>query len=56
MTVVLGSSDVHDIRATAHRIVVMSRGSIAGVFLPHEATDDALAHAAGSRWRQEAAS
>jgi erythritol transport system ATP-binding protein len=56
MAVVLGSSDVHDIRATADRIVVLSRGSIAAVFLPHEATDDVLARAAGSRWAQEMAS
>jgi erythritol transport system ATP-binding protein len=56
MAVVLGSSDVHDIRATADRIVVLSRGSIAGVFLPNEATDDALARAAGSRWQQDLAS
>ena len=56
MAVVLGSSDVHDIRATADRIVVLSRGSIAGIFLPNEATDDVLARAAGSRWQQEMAS
>jgi erythritol transport system ATP-binding protein len=56
MAVMLGSSDVHDIRATADRIVVLSRGSIAGVFLRNEATDDVLARAAGSRWRQELAS
>jgi erythritol transport system ATP-binding protein len=46
MAIILASSELEEVRATAHRIVVMSRGSITAEFDAAKATDDALARAA----------
>jgi ABC-type sugar transport system ATPase subunit len=56
MAVVLGSSDLHDIRTTADRVLVLSRGLVTAEFSREKATDEALALAAGAAWAQEHAS
>jgi erythritol transport system ATP-binding protein len=48
MGVVLVSSELEEVRAAAHRIVVLSRGAITAQFDAAEATDDALASAASA--------
>ena len=48
MGIMLVSSELAEIRATASRIVVMSRGAIAAEFHAADATDDALALAASA--------
>jgi ABC-type sugar transport system ATPase subunit len=46
MGVLLVSSELEEVRATATRIVVMSRGAVTAEFDPDGASDDALASAA----------
>ena len=46
MGIVLVSSELEEVRATADRIIVMSRGAMTAEFAAAEATDDALAAAA----------
>jgi erythritol transport system ATP-binding protein len=46
MGIVLVSSELEEVRATANRIVVMSRGAVTAEFKAGAATDDALAVAA----------
>jgi len=46
MGVILVSSELEEVRATAHRIVVMSRGAVTAEFDASQATDNALAEAA----------
>jgi ABC-type sugar transport system ATPase subunit len=48
MAIVLVSSELEEIRAVAHRIVVMSRGFVSAKFITGEATEDALARAAST--------
>jgi erythritol transport system ATP-binding protein len=48
MGVILVSSELEEVRALAHRIVVMSRGTITAEFDAAEATDDALTRAAAA--------
>jgi ABC-type sugar transport system ATPase subunit len=48
MAIVLASSELEEVRATADRIIVMSRGSISGEFPAAQASDDTLAVAASS--------
>ncbi len=48
MGVILVSSELEEVRAVAHRIVVLSRGAITAEFDAAEATDDALARAASA--------
>ena len=48
MGIVLVSSELEEVRATADRIVVMSRGAVSGEFPAAGATDDALASAASA--------
>ncbi|HUB32986.1 MAG TPA: sugar ABC transporter ATP-binding protein [Bryobacteraceae bacterium] len=55
MAVVLASSELEEVRATADRIIVMSRGSVSGEFLAAEASDDSLAIAASSEIPQKGA-
>ena len=47
MGIVLVSSELEEVRVVATRIVVMSRGAITAAFDAAEATDEALASAAG---------
>ena len=46
LAIVLVSSELEEIRAAAHRILVMSRGAVTAEFMAGEATGDALAAAA----------
>ncbi len=46
MSIVLASSELEEVRATADRIVVMSRGAVTAEFDGAQATDDSLATAA----------
>jgi len=46
MGVILVSSELEEVRAAAHRIVVMSRGRVTAEFAASQATDSALAEAA----------
>jgi erythritol transport system ATP-binding protein len=48
MGILLVSSELEEVRATADRIVVMSRGAVTAEFQAGEATDDALAVAASA--------
>jgi erythritol transport system ATP-binding protein len=48
MAIVLVSSELEEVRITADRILVMSRGSVTGEFTAANATDDALAAAASA--------
>jgi erythritol transport system ATP-binding protein len=48
MGIVLASSELEEVRATANRIVVMSRGAVTAEFAAADATDDALALAAST--------
>jgi len=48
------SSELEEVREVADRIIVMSRGAIAAEFAAGEATDAALASAAGAQPREEA--
>jgi len=48
MGIIVVSSELDEVRAVAHRIVVMSRGAITGEFAGPETTDEALAFAASS--------
>jgi ABC-type sugar transport system ATPase subunit len=56
MGVLLVSSELEEVRATADRIVVMSRGAVTAQFEARDATDDALALAASSAESQRRAS
>ncbi|SPE38611.1 hypothetical protein SBA3_2910034 [Candidatus Sulfopaludibacter sp. SbA3] len=49
MGVVLVSSELEEVRATAHRVLVMSRGELTAELSAADATDAALASAAGSQ-------
>ena len=46
MGILLVSSELEEVRTTAMRIVVMSRGAVTAQFTGAEASDDALARAA----------
>ena len=46
MAIVLVSSELEEVRATAQRILVMSRGAVTAEFAAADATDEALAKAA----------
>jgi erythritol transport system ATP-binding protein len=48
MGVMVVSSELEEVRAAAHRVLVMSRGGITAEFDAAEATDDALARAASA--------
>jgi len=48
LAILLVSSELEEVRATADRIVVMSRGAVTAEFEAGEATDDALAVAASA--------
>jgi len=48
MAIVLVSSELEEMRATADRILVLSRGALTAEFTAAEATDDALARAASA--------
>lgn len=48
MGVIVVSSELEEVRAAAHRVLVMSRGGITAEFDAAEATDDALARAASA--------
>jgi erythritol transport system ATP-binding protein len=48
MGILLVSSELEEVRNTADRILVMSRGAVSGEFAAAEATDDALASAASA--------
>jgi erythritol transport system ATP-binding protein len=52
MGVILVSSELEEVRAAAHRIVVMSRGAVTAQFDAADATDDALAVAASAAPQQ----
>ncbi|BDC50549.1 sugar ABC transporter ATP-binding protein [Bryobacterales bacterium F-183] len=46
--VLVASSELDEIRALAHRVVVLSRGQVSGEFAHHAASDEALACAASA--------
>ena len=46
--IIMASSELEEVRAAAHRIVVMSRGTVTAEYATAEATDDALALAASA--------
>jgi erythritol transport system ATP-binding protein len=53
MGIVLVSSELEEVRATADRILVMSRGRVIAQFLAADASDDALALAASAAQGEE---
>jgi ABC-type sugar transport system ATPase subunit len=55
MGVILVSSELEEVRAAAHRIVVMSRGAVTAQFDAADTTDDALAVAASAAPQQRGA-
>jgi len=54
MGIVLVSSELEEVRNTADRILVMSRGTVSGEFSASQTTDDAVASAAAAAIREAA--